>query len=54
MEECVVYFEEPPLIPATLFMLLSLIALILSLLRVGKFMWEPRYFRTTAVSIGVA
>lgn len=32
-------------------MLLSFIALLLSLLRVGKFMWNPVYFRTTAVSL---
>jgi len=39
------------LISAAIFMLLSFIALLLSLLRVGKFMWNPVYFRTTAVSL---
>ncbi|OCF57830.1 hypothetical protein L486_05295 [Kwoniella mangroviensis CBS 10435] len=34
---------------AALFMLLAWITLILSLLRVGKFMWNPVYFRTTAL-----
>ncbi|WVW85212.1 hypothetical protein I302_107250 [Kwoniella bestiolae CBS 10118] len=34
---------------AALFMLLAWITLILSLLRVGKFMWNPVYFRTAAL-----
>ncbi|KAK8854479.1 hypothetical protein IAR55_003217 [Kwoniella newhampshirensis] len=34
---------------AALFMLLALITLVLSLLKVGKFMWNPVYFRTTAL-----
>ena len=38
------------LISAAIFMLLSFVALLLSLLRVGKFMWNSVYFRTTAVS----
>ncbi|WVQ79568.1 hypothetical protein IAT38_001667 [Cryptococcus sp. DSM 104549] len=34
---------------AALFVLLAFMTLILSLLRVGKFMWNPVYFRTTAL-----
>ncbi|OCF35830.1 hypothetical protein I317_05104 [Kwoniella heveanensis CBS 569] len=34
---------------AAIFMLLALLTLILSLLKVGKFMWNPIYFRTTAL-----
>ncbi|WVQ95290.1 hypothetical protein IAU59_002385 [Kwoniella sp. CBS 9459] len=34
---------------AAIFMLLALLTLILSLLKVGKFMWNPVYFRTTAL-----
>ncbi|WWC63698.1 uncharacterized protein I303_106303 [Kwoniella dejecticola CBS 10117] len=34
---------------AALFMLLAWFALILSLLKVGKFMWNPVYFRTAAL-----
>ncbi|WVF67706.1 hypothetical protein IAT40_002465 [Kwoniella sp. CBS 6097] len=34
---------------AAIFMLLALVTLILSLLKVGKFMWNPVYFRTTAL-----
>ncbi|ALO69258.1 hypothetical protein CNG00305 [Cryptococcus deneoformans JEC21] len=34
---------------ALLFMFFAIITLILSLLRVGKFMWNPIYFRTSAL-----
>ncbi|RSH85754.1 hypothetical protein EHS25_003895 [Saitozyma podzolica] len=34
---------------AAMFMLLAFFALVLSLLKVGKFMWNPIYFRTTAL-----
>ena len=40
-----------PLTQAASFILLSFIALILSVLRVGKFMWNPVYFRSTAVGL---
>ncbi|OXC65584.1 cytochrome C assembly protein [Cryptococcus neoformans] len=38
-----------PIPLALLFMCFAIITLILSLLRVGKFMWNPIYFRTTAL-----
>ncbi|WRT68759.1 uncharacterized protein IL334_005739 [Kwoniella shivajii] len=34
---------------ASTFMILAWITLVLSLLKVGKFMWNPVYFRTTAL-----